>query len=89
MSANIFTNFLAVAEVLNDEDLYEVRTENDGSGKVLYVGKNITPNADTAFPTWYIKKITYDVNGFIVRLQLPDDGIGFTYAWDLRATYFS
>jgi len=86
---NSFTNFLAVSEVLNDEDLYEVRTENDSSGKVLYVGKNITPNAATSASSWYIKKLGYDGNGFLNRVQLPDNGIGFLYTWDNRASYFS
>lgn len=86
---NAFTNFLAVSEVLNDEDLYETRTENDSSGQVLYVGKSITPNADTSQRIWYIKKLGYDGNGFLNRIQLPDDGPNFTYAWDDRADYFS
>jgi hypothetical protein len=86
---NSFSNLLALSEVLQDEDLYEIRLENDNGGSVLYVGKNITPNADTAAPTWYIKKLSYDGNGFVDRVQLPDDGIGFKYAWDDRTNIFS
>lgn len=89
MVQNAFTNFLAVAEVLQDEDLYETRLENTAEGKILYVGKSIIPNASTSEKIWYIKKLYYDVNGFIDRVQLPDDGPSFTYSWDDRATYFS
>ena len=85
---NNFTNFLAIADVLNDEDLYEVRTINSSSGQVLYVGKNLTPNADTSLPTWYVKKLWYGSNGFLNRVQLPNNGIGFLYSWDNVATYF-
>lgn len=86
---NSFTGLLALSEVLQDEDLYEVRLENNSTGSVLYVGKNITPNASTSDKTWYIKKLSYDGNGFVDRVQLPDDGIGFKYSWDDRGTYFS
>jgi hypothetical protein len=85
---NSFTGLLALAEVLSDEDLYDVRLENDVDGNVIYVGKNITPNASTAVNTWYVKKLTY-TGGFVTRVQLPDNGIGFKYSWDARATYFS
>ena len=86
---NAFTNLLSLSEVLQDEDLYEIRLENNNSGSVLYVGKNITPNAPTSEASWYIKKLSYDGNGFVNRVQLPDDGIGFKYAWDDRASIFS
>ena len=89
MSLNAFTGLLSIAEVLSDEDLYEVRTINNSNGQVLYVGKSITPNADTSVAQWYIKKLLYDGNGFLNRVQLPDDGIGFLYIWDDVASYFS
>ena len=82
MSLNAFTGLLSIAEVLSDEDLYEVRTINNSNGQVLYVGKSITPNADTSVAQWYINKLLYDGNGFLNRVQLPDDGIGFLYIWD-------
>lgn len=88
MAQNAFTNFLAVAEVLQDEDLYETRLENTVEGKILYVGKSITPSADTSQRIWYIKMLHYDANGFIDHIQLPNDGPSFTYSWDDRATYF-
>lgn len=87
--SNAFTNLLNLSEVLQDEDLYEIRLENDNGGSVLYVGKNIVPDAPTDDPSWYIKKLSYDGNGFVNRVQLPDDGIGFKYAWDDRASIFS
>ncbi len=86
---NTFTNQLALEAVFQDDDLYETRLENDSSGKVLYIGKCTVPNGATDERIWYIKKLSYDVNGFIDRIQLPDDGTGFLYTWDDRATYFS
>ncbi len=88
MALNAFTNFLSVAEVLQDDDLYETRLENTVDGQILYIGKAITPNADTAAKVWYIKKLSYDSNGFVNHIQLPVDGPSFTYSWDDRATYF-
>lgn len=88
MVQNVFTNFLAVSEVLSDEDLYETRLENDVNGNVLYVGKAVDPGTPTDEPKWYIKKLGYDINGFLDLIQLPNEGANFTYAWDLRATYF-
>ena len=89
MNPNIFQNFLAVSAVISGEDLYEILCENDSCGKILYIGRNLTPNASQSDPTWYIKKLHYDSNGCLSRVQLPDSGIGFFYEWALRATYFS
>lgn len=88
MALNAFTNFLAVAEVLQDEDLYETRLENTVDGQILYVGKSIKPGSDVSLPIWYIKKLSYDSNGFVNYIQLPVDGPNFTYSWNDRATYF-
>ena len=85
---NSWTNFLALTDVLDGNDLYEMRMINDSGGKVLYIGKNKTPNAATSDPTWYIKKISYDTNGFINYVQLPVNGPGFLYIWDDYSTYF-
>lgn len=87
--ANIWTNFLAMSEVLDLTDLFETRMDNDSSGKILYVGMSQTANADPALPIWFILKLSYDGNGFMNRKQLPDSGGGFLYSWDNRATYFS
>ncbi len=89
MTVNSFSGLLALAQVLDNEDLYETRTINNDTGQILYVGKNITPNASTASSTWYVKKISYDGNGFLNRVQLPDDGAGFYYTWDNVSDYFS
>jgi hypothetical protein len=86
---NAFTNFLALQEVIQDQHLYETRIENSMSGQPLYIGINLTPNALTSDPTWYIVKPQYDINGFLTRVQLPNQGIGFTCSWDLRTTYFA
>lgn len=86
---NVFTNMLALAEVLNNEDLYEVRTETGDCGKVLYIGKSIQADANPALRIWFIKKLEYDINGNLSRIRLPDSGAGFLYAWDDRTSYFS
>lgn len=85
---NNFVNFLALEAVLNSQDLYEVRVENNISGQPIYIGKNQTPSADTSENSWYVKKMTYDSNGFLDYVQLPVNGPGFTYSWDARSTYF-
>ena len=89
MSANIWTPLLALNEVLDLDDLYEFRMENDSQGKILYVGMTQQANAPTDEPIWYVVKLNYDVNGFLNYKQLPVNGAGFLYAWDDRATYFS
>lgn len=86
---NAFTNQLALEAVFQDDDLYETRLENDVTGKVIYIGQCIVPNGSTSERIWFIKKLGYDGNGFIDRIQLPDDGTGFLYIWDDRATYFA
>ncbi len=88
MAQNAFTNFLAIADVLQDDDLYETRLENTVDGQILYIGKTISPDASTSAKIWYIKKFSYDINGFVDYIQLPVDGPSFTYSWDDRATYF-
>lgn len=84
-----YTKFLSLTTVFQTEDLLETRIENNIDGQPIYIGKNITANADTAAFTWSLVKVTYDVNGFITRTQLPDDAQGYKYSWDDRTTYFS
>jgi len=86
---NAFTAFLALESVLGASGQLERRMENDSNGKILYIGSSITPNGDVTEPIWMITKFEYDGNGFINRCQLPDNGNGFIYVWDNRATYFS
>ncbi len=86
---NMWTNLLALSEVLDVDDLYETRMENDDDGNILYVGMSMQPRADVDAPIWYIIKLEYDVNGFLNYKQLPVDGPGFTYVWTLRDTYFT
>lgn len=88
-TGNLFTNILAFGAIMSPQQYYETRLENDSSGKVLYSGVSIIANAPTDEPVWYILKMYYDGNGFISRLQKPDDDFGMVYTWDLRATYFS
>ena len=83
-----FSNFQQQSDFLTDDDLYEVRTENNSMGQILYIGKTIYPNASTADPVWYIKKINYDSNGYVDYVQLPINALQFGYIWDNRASYF-
>jgi hypothetical protein len=85
---NRWTNFLAVSEVLDLDNLYETRIENDSSGKILYVGLSQLARAPTDEPIWFVFKLSYDGNGFLDYKQLPVNGAVFTYVWDDRATYF-
>lgn len=88
MVQNSWTNFLALSEVMELDDLFEYRMENDSSGKILYVGMAQNAATPTDEPLWYIIKLNYDGNGFLSYKQLPVNGAGFIYVWDDRATYF-
>lgn len=85
---NKWTNLLALTEVLDLDNLYETRIENDSSGKIIYVGLSQQAAAPTDEPIWFIFKLSYDINGFLDYKQLPNNGGQFTYIWDDRATYF-
>lgn len=87
-SPNSFSNFLALAGIINPANLYETRLENNASGQALYYGISLTPSAPTSVNNWYIIAFSYDINGFLDYIQLPNSGIGFLYSWDNRATYF-
>lgn len=89
MTANIFQEFNALLDVLPEQDLYEVRIENNGSGQAVYIGKSIIPNAPTDAFVWSLLKCTYDGSNFLVRKQLPTLEQGFKYTWDDRASAFS
>lgn len=86
---NIFDQINNLASTLGTTDFYEQRLDNDSSGKPLYVGFSATPNENVDHTTWFIRKLGYDSNGFINRVQIPDNGSGFIYSWTNRATYFS
>lgn len=85
---NIFSNILAIDAVLPNNYVFEKRMDNDTQGNPLYLGFNITPSALTSAETWFIVKLNYDVNGFIDYVQLPNNGVGWLYSWDNRASYF-
>jgi len=89
MTANSWTGFLALSEVIDLSDLYETRIDNDSNGKILYIGYTQTPNAPTDQPIWYLLQLEYDGNGYLSRKRLPNNGAGFLYTWDDRATYFA
>ena len=87
---NPFSDILRVGgQTIGTDAFYEIRVENDALGNPLYVGYNPTPNAPTSDETWFIIKPQYDGNGFVNRVQQPDDGPTFTYSYDDRATLFS
>jgi hypothetical protein len=85
---NLFSANLAFGSVLTTSQVLETRMTNDGSGNILYVGVNQTPNAATSSGTWMVWKYSY-TGGFMVRQQLPNNGVGFFYIWDDVSTYFS
>jgi len=89
MTVNIYQGFLELLDVLPEQDLYEVRIENNVAGQAVYIGKSILPNAPTSASVWSILKCYYDGGNFLIRKQLPDNGQNFQYVWDNRATYFS
>lgn len=89
MTTSIYQGFLELLDALPEQDLYEIRLENNVNGQAVYIGKSIIPNAPTNATVWSILKCYYDGSDFLVRKQLPDNEQGFKYAWDLRATYFS
>lgn len=86
---DLWTNALAFGSTMPVQQIYETRMENDVDGKILYMGMTITPNGATDEAIWYIVKMYYDINGFIDRVQKPDNDLGLKYVWDDRATYFS
>ncbi len=85
---DIWTNFLALSQILGIDNLTETRIENDINGKILYFGLTAIANAPTSSPVWFILKLSYDVNGFLSYKQLPNLGSGYIYIWDNRTTYF-
>lgn len=88
LPVNAYQGFLALTPVLPNIDMLETRLENNVSGQVIFVGKTLTANADTSKNIWWIRKFSYDVNGFIEYIQLPNAGDGFLYSWDDRDSYF-
>jgi hypothetical protein len=86
---SIYSPIERVQNTLGSEDFFEARFENDANGNPIYAGFTPTPNASTAQGIWFIKKIFYDSNQSVVRIQMPDDGVKFSYAWDDRASLFS
>lgn len=85
--SSIFGPIEAFSGVFDTEDLLESRFENDVNGNPIYIGYTPVVNGDTSLPIWYIRKIIYDGEN-VIRTQLPDDGIKFSYIWDDRADYF-
>lgn len=85
----IFNPIERITNTLGSEDFFESRFENDANGNPIYAGWSPTPDASTSEQIWFIKKIFYDANQAVIRVQMPDDGVKFTYSWDSRATYFS
>lgn len=86
---NAYTQFQALLTAIAMSDLLETRIVNNGSGQPIYIGKNLTPNADPAASTWSLLKITYDGSGYLTRVQLPDNGQGYLYVFNDYASYFS
>src|SRR3989338_4698553 len=86
---NVFDQINNLASTLGTNDFYEQRLDNDSAGRPLYVGFSAIPNESVDHTTWFIRKLGYDNNNFINRVQIPDNGARFIYSWTNRATYFS
>lgn len=86
---NVFDQINNLASTLGTNDFYEQRLDNDSAGRPLYVGFSAIPNENVDHTTWFIRKLSYDNNNFISRVQIPDNEAGFIYSWTNRATYFS
>lgn len=69
------------------ETFLEKRIEYTGDNPI-YVGWTKTPNAATSEASFFITKLTYSGDN-PTRIQLPDDGAVFNYAWDDRASLFT
>lgn len=69
------------------ETFLEKRIAYTGDNPV-YVAWTKGANAATSAEVWFIIKLTYSGDN-PTRIQLPDDGPAFKYAWDDRATLFS
>lgn len=86
---NIFSALMNVGgQSIGEGKFYEIRTENDGDGDPIYIGWSPIANASTSDNVWFIQKIHYDGTDSVERVQMPLNGNGFKYAWDLRNTYF-
>lgn len=88
MPGGVFGEFERLSGVIDNDDLIEARFENDVDGNPIYIGYSPIANADPALKVWYIIKVDY-VGQAVVRKRLPDDGLGFIYDWNSRATFFS
>lgn len=85
---NAFTNMLALSSVIQMNNLLETRMTNSVLGQIQFVGWSNTASASTSESIWYVIALTYDVNGFLDYVKLPNNGPGFIYSWDNVATYF-
>ncbi len=83
-----FTNILALQSIIQTTQMLEIRALNSVTGQAQYLGWSSVPNASTADTVWYVIALYYDTNGFFNYQQLPNNGPGFIYSWDLVATYF-
>ncbi len=65
--------------------------DNNSTVNLVYVGF-AKPGALEASAVWQIRKLTYDLNGNVIRVQWPTDGTTveptnqFRYIWNNRAT---
>lgn len=87
--SNIYSPIERVQNTLGTEDFFESRFENDANGNPIYAAWTAIVNGDPALRIWFMKKIHYDANQSVIRVQMPDDGVTFTYAWDDRVANFS
>lgn len=85
---NTFTNALALSSIIQMTNMLETRLTNSVSGQVQFIGYTNVAAGSTAEAIWYVLALSYDVNGFLNHVQLPNNGPGFIYIFDNVATYF-
>lgn len=85
----VYSSIERLSNTLGTEDFYEARFDNDVNGNPIYAGWSPIINAGTSEKVWFIKKLHYDANQAVERVQMPDDGVKFSYDWDSRVSLFS
>ena len=58
--------------------------ENDGEGKVIFIGLAVPGSAKSA-ASWQIRKITYDGIGAATNIQFANSSTAFNQIWDNRS----
>ena len=66
--------------------IYTQKSENDSTGRPIYLGY-AEPGTATTAAKWQIRKLTYDSAGAVTDIQFASGTNDFIHVWDNRATY--